>query len=139
MAVLRRCGLLLQTEWRGLSICRSLCLSRSWDPQKRPNRSRCRLGCGRWRNGAAHCDVSLYGQPSISAAAMRPLCQLTLTICLFLSRFYRASYASAVLGVVILFVLPSVCLSVRSSQACFVANPKNRPAIFLYHTKGQSF
>jgi len=43
----------------------------------------------------------------------------------------RRSYASAVLGVVI--------LSVRLSHTCFVTNPKNRPAIFLYHTKGQSF
>jgi len=41
----------------------------------------------------------------------------------------RRSYASAVLGV----------NSVRLSHACFVANPKNRPVIFLYHTKGQSF
>ena len=30
---------------------------------------------------------------------------------------------------------PSICLS----HACFVTNPKNLPAIFLYHTKGQSF
>ena len=44
---------------------------------------------------------------------------------------YRASYASAVLG--------GVILSVRLSHACFVTNPKNRPVIFLYHTKGQSF
>jgi len=43
----------------------------------------------------------------------------------------RRSYASAVLGVVI--------LSVRPSHACFVTNPKNLPAIFLYHMKGQSF
>jgi len=42
----------------------------------------------------------------------------------------RRSYASAVLGVVI--------LSVRLSHACFVTNPKNLPAIFLYHMKGQS-
>jgi len=41
----------------------------------------------------------------------------------------RRSYASTVLGVVIL----SVCLSVRLSHACFVTNPKNLPAIFLYH------
>jgi len=34
----------------------------------------------------------------------------------------RRSYASAVLGVVI--------LSVRLSHACFVTNPKNLPAIF---------
>ena len=33
----------------------------------------------------------------------------------------------------------SVCLSVRPSRACFVANPKNLPAIFLYHMKEQSF
>jgi len=45
----------------------------------------------------------------------------------------RRSYASAVLGVVILSVRLSVCYT------CFVTNPKNRPAIFLYHTKGQSF
>ena len=36
-------------------------------------------------------------------------------------------------------VLGVVLLSVRLSHACFVTNPKNRPAIFLYHTKGQSF
>ena len=47
----------------------------------------------------------------------------------------RRSYASAVLGVVILSVRPSV----RLSHACFVTNPKNLPAIFLYHMKGQSF
>ena len=46
----------------------------------------------------------------------------------------RRSYASAVLGVVIL-----VCPSVRLSHACFVTNPKNLPEIFLYHMKGQSF
>jgi len=49
--------------------------------------------------------------------------------------FYRASYASAVLGVVILSVRPSVHLS----HACFVTKPKNLPAIFLYHMKWQSF
>jgi len=45
----------------------------------------------------------------------------------------RRSYASAVLGVVILSVCPSVRLSVRLSQshACFVTNPKNLPAIFF--------
>jgi len=41
----------------------------------------------------------------------------------------RYSYASAVLGVIIL----SVCLSIRLSHACFVTNPKNLLAIFLYH------
>jgi len=40
----------------------------------------------------------------------------------------RCSYASAVLEVVI--------LSVRLSHACFVTNPKNLLAIFLYHMKG---
>ena len=39
----------------------------------------------------------------------------------------RRSYASAVLGVVIL----SVCPSVRLSHACFVTDPKNLPAIFF--------
>jgi len=40
-----RCGLLSQTEvaW---SVCRSVCLTRSWTVQKRPNWSRCRLGYG---------------------------------------------------------------------------------------------
>jgi len=47
----------------------------------------------------------------------------------------RRSYASLVLVVVILSVSPSV----RLSHACFVTNPKNLPAIFLYHTKEQSF
>jgi len=37
----------------------------------------------------------------------------------------QRSYASAVLGVVI--------LSVRLSHVCFMTNPKNLPAIFLYH------
>jgi len=47
-------------------------------------------------------------------------------------QFFTAQrYASTVFGVVI--------LSVRPSHACFVTNPKNLPAIFLYHTKGQSF
>jgi len=48
-------------------------------------------------------------------------------------------YASAVLGVVILSVRLSVHPSVRLSHACFVTNPKNLPAIFLNHMKGQSF
>jgi len=53
-------------------------------------------------------------------------------------RFFtaRRSYASAVLGVVILSVRLSVCLSL--SHVCFVTNPKNLSAIFLYHMKGQS-
>jgi len=46
----------------------------------------------------------------------------------------RRSYASAVLRVVILSGL-----SVRLSHACFVTNPKNLTAIFLYHMKGQSY
>jgi len=46
----------------------------------------------------------------------------------------RRSYAGAVLGVVILSVPPPVW---RLSHACFVTNPKNLPAIFLYHMKGQ--
>ena len=51
----------------------------------------------------------------------------------------RCSYASAVLGVIILSVCPSVRLSVRLSHACFLTNPKNLPAIIFYHMKGQSF
>ena len=43
----------------------------------------------------------------------------------------RRSYASTALGV--------RRNSVRLSHACFVTNPKNLPAIFLYHMKGQSF
>jgi len=39
------------------------------------------------------------------------------------SDFYSARYATAVLGVVILSLCPS--------HACFVTNPKNRPAIFF--------
>jgi len=54
----------------------------------------------------------------------------------------RRSYASAVLGLILSVstsVCPSVCLSVRLSHVCFVTNPKNLPAIFLYHMKTQSF
>jgi len=40
--------------------------------------------------------------------------------------------------VVILSVHLSVRLSVCLSHACFVTKPKNLPAIFLYHMKGQS-
>jgi len=40
-------------------------------------------------------------------------------------------------------VRPSISLSVHPSihlsRACFVTNPKNLPAIFVYHMKGQSF
>jgi len=45
----------------------------------------------------------------------------------------RRSYSSAVLGVVILSVRLSVCLSARPSvkNACFVTNTKNLPAIFF--------
>ena len=49
----------------------------------------------------------------------------------------RRSYASAVLGVVFSVRL-SVRPSVRLSHACFVTNPKNLPAIFLYHMKGNA-
>jgi len=51
----------------------------------------------------------------------------------------RRSYASAVLGVVILSIRLSVRLSVCLSHACIVTNPTNLPAIFLYRMKGQSF
>jgi len=51
----------------------------------------------------------------------------------------RRSYASAALGVVILSVRPSVCPSVTRVLCDLVTNPKNLPAIFLYHMKGQSF
>jgi len=41
----RRCGLLLQTEQRDLSVCLSVC--HNVEPSKKPlNRSRCRLSCG---------------------------------------------------------------------------------------------
>ena len=43
----------------------------------------------------------------------------------------RRSYASAVLGVVILSVRPSVC----PSHACFVTNPKKLPQIFFISHK----
>ena len=51
----------------------------------------------------------------------------------------RRSYASAVLGVLILSVRPSVRpsvhLSVCPSHACFVTKPKKLPAIFLLKIK----
>ena len=57
---------------------------------------------------------------------------------LIIFSFYRASYAKHGLGSRNSVHL-SVCLSVRLSHACFVTNPKNLLAIFLYHMKGQSF
>ena len=52
----------------------------------------------------------------------------------------RRSYASAVLGVVILSVCPSVrlsvCPSVCLSHACFVTKPNNALRIFWHNTKG---
>jgi len=63
-----------------------------------------------------------------------------LTLVTFPSLFTaRPSYASAVLGVVILSICLSVRPSVRLSHACFVTNLKNLLAVFLYHMKGQSF
>ena len=53
------------------------------------------------------------------------------------SVFFTAqrSYGSAVLGVVLLSVRPSVCLS----HVCFVTKPNNALRIFWYHTKGCHF
>ena len=65
-----------------------------------------------------------------------PLCDVFFVGNIFTA---RRSYARAVLGVVILSVCPPVCLSIHMSHSCFVTNPKNLPAIFLYHMKGQSF
>ena len=52
----------------------------------------------------------------------------------------RSSYASAVLGIVILSVRPSLCPSVRPSirpsHACFVTKRKNILPIFWYYMKG---
>ena len=68
---------------------------------------------------------------AVSGPKFAILCGNVEEVLLLNKFFYRASYASAVLGVVI--------LSVRLSHACFVTNPKNRPALFLYYTKRQSF
>ena len=87
-----------------------------------------RQGC----DFSAVCDFLFVTQ--ISRERLNRICaRFTGKTCLVLARmnFYRESYASAVLGVVI--------LSVHLSHACFVTNPKNIPAIFLYHIKGQSF
>jgi len=71
--------------------------------------------------------------------AVGPSRQLCSAIVRYLFLPRRHSYASAVLGVVILSVRLSVRPFVRLSHACFMTNPKNLPAIFLYHMKGQSF
>ena len=48
ISILCRCGLLLQTDLHGLSVCLSVCMSVIMlSPEKQPNRSRCCLGCGR--------------------------------------------------------------------------------------------
>jgi len=48
----------------------------------------------------------------------------------------RSSYASAVLGIIILSVRLSVCLSVCLSHACFVTKRKNILPIVWYDMKG---
>ena len=71
------------TDGVAWSVCRSVCLSRSWAVQKRLNRSRCRLGC--WLLnlvGPMNRVLSLYGVRidatwrirlnRLCAAAMRP-------------------------------------------------------------------
>jgi len=65
-------------------------------------------------------------RPFYSPPKKHPMWPEMDTITLFTE---RRSYASAVLGVVILSVRLSVCLSVCLSHACFVTNPKNLPAI----------
>jgi len=66
--------------------------------------------------------------PVISWDHLHHLLQLTLVPLPYPGfHFYRTSYAGTVLGVIILSVRPSVCLS----HSCFVTNPKNRPAIFF--------
>ena len=52
--------------------------------------------------------------------------------------FTARAYARAVLGVVILPVRLSICLSVRLSHAWIVTKLNDALHIFLYHTKGQS-
>ena len=55
IAVLHRCGLLLQTKYHGLSVILPVTLSYSWDLQKQLNRWSCRLGCGRgWAQGSMY-------------------------------------------------------------------------------------
>jgi len=79
------------------------------------------ISCFCWFGLVAH---------GVSAPAMErkpgshPACHFVFTA--------RRSYASAVLGVVILSVCPSVC----PSHARFVTNPKNLPAIFYTTWKG---
>ena len=49
IAAIARCGLLLQMEYHGLSVCLSVCWSRSFDLQKHLIESRCHLGeCFGW-------------------------------------------------------------------------------------------
>jgi len=85
--------------------------------------------CLRWRVHWRHLANTI--EPSVCCGDTA-WCQITLTTCFFTA---RCSSASAVLGVVILSVRPSV----RLSHACFVTNPKNLPAIFLCHMTGQFF
>ena len=63
IAVLRRCGLLLQTEQRGLSVDLSVGLSVAIvSPAKRLNKSRFRLGCWLWW---AHGTIALARSPML--------------------------------------------------------------------------
>jgi len=58
-----------------------------------------------------------------------------LSFALMLTFFTVRAMLSTFLGVVILSLRPFIC----PSHACFVTNPKNLLATFLYHMKGQSF
>jgi len=101
----------------------------------------CRFGTEHWSAAGLHEDQNRIVTGRVcrtSSCSSRPglrniFHRETLVLCKFLTVIFtaRRSYASAVLGVVIL----SVCLS----HTCFVTNPKNLPAIFLYHMNDQSF
>jgi len=97
-----------------------------------------------WRPGPdPHCERwrSVFASTHITACAEANAADDGTETCDAVGRpvfTARRSYASPVLGVVILSVRPSVrpsvCPSVCLSHACFVTNPKNLPAIFFYTT-----
>ena len=86
------------------------------------------------KNWTSTCIVHISGScVALHTKKFAHPCHIVMSeFCVYHS-YYR-SYASAVLGVLILSVRLSVCVS----HACFVTEPNNVLWIFWYHTKGQS-
>jgi len=93
------------------------------------------LSCLKGKSADTLCDDLALINDSFHLGDFSDVVDGLLSFALILTFFYRASYAKHVLGSRNSVVRPSIC----PSHACFVTNPKNLLATFLYHMKGQSF